>query len=190
MKISGLSFLPNTYTAPNGLSSSTINLEFHSTYFTRINIHNHNMGRMIIQIKTRMNSGSHRQQDEGDRRWGLRAETREGGSQRMKARGDRRRVARRRPWLGQSELNDGAQARGEWGAPAPWEMVVGTGMLQKRVRAGRDPGRAAMGRGGDRGKLQVEESAAVRESAGRRSLGELHAWELRASASRQGERAM
>jgi hypothetical protein len=60
MKISGLSFLPNTYTAPNGLSSSTINLEFHSTYFTRINIHNHNMGRMIIQIKTRMNSGSHR----------------------------------------------------------------------------------------------------------------------------------
>jgi hypothetical protein len=43
-----------------------------------------------------------------------------------------------------------------------------------------------MGRGGDGGELQVEESAAVRESAGRRSLGELHAWELRASASRQG----
>ena len=42
-----------------------------------------------------------------------------------------------------------------WGRP--WEMVVGTSVLQERVRAGRDPGGAAMGRGADGDELQVEE---------------------------------
>jgi hypothetical protein len=41
--------------------------------------------------------------------------------------------------------------------------VVGTGVLQERVRAGRDPGGAAMGRGGDRGELQVEEQRRRRQ---------------------------
>jgi hypothetical protein len=42
---------------------------------------------------------------------------------------------------------------------------------EQGARAGRDPGAATMGRGGDGGELQVEESAAVRESAWEVELG-------------------
>jgi hypothetical protein len=81
-----------------------------------------------------------------------------GGSQRMKARGDRKRAARQRPWLGQGELGLGDHGTCAWGrrwergypwqqerglASTPWE---GAGRAPwERRRGSRDDRRGSVG---------------------------------------------